>query len=202
MRAPVSPDPSEWPESPPGIDLLAIFFEVARLGKTNAVQALTRVTGGSDHPFMMERDIEKAILKLEEEVPSQYILSFPQRQNATGAPHQTDDRRQTMAILYSLAAYLLAQGSDAPFTEAIAGRNIHAWEDDQVVINARTFPNKSLKANGFCRNSTFVAGPRVIDPDINMILVSGRTHEIRAAKSRPSASGNPRSVIINSIGSS
>jgi VWFA-related protein len=83
----VSPDPSDWPDSPPGVDFLAIFSEIARLGKTNAVQALTRVTGGADYPFMTERDIGKAILKLGEEVHSQYILSFPQRQNATGA-HQ------------------------------------------------------------------------------------------------------------------
>jgi hypothetical protein len=38
-------DPSE-PSPPPGVDFLAIFAEAARLGKTNAIQALTRITGG------------------------------------------------------------------------------------------------------------------------------------------------------------
>jgi VWFA-related protein len=79
-----SPDPSDWPDSPPGVDILAILAELGRLGKTNAIEALTRVTGGSDYPFLNERDIEKAIKKLGEEVHGQYILSFPQRENSTG----------------------------------------------------------------------------------------------------------------------
>jgi len=85
----VSPDPSDWPDSPPGVDILAILAEVGRLGKTNAIEALTRVTGGSDYMFLNERDIEDAIKKLGEEVHSQYILSFPQRENSTGI-HEID----------------------------------------------------------------------------------------------------------------
>jgi VWFA-related protein len=82
--------PSERPDSPPaGVDLLAIFAELARLGQTNAVQALAEATGGSDYPFVKERGIESAIEKLGVEVHSQYILSFPQRENATGL-HQID----------------------------------------------------------------------------------------------------------------
>ena len=83
-RPVASPDPSDWPDSPPGVDILAILAELGRLGKTNAIEALTRVTGGSDYPFLNERDIEKAIKKLGEEVHGQYILSFPQRENSTG----------------------------------------------------------------------------------------------------------------------
>lgn len=82
--SPISGDPSDWPESPPGVDFLAIFNELARLGKTNAIQALTRATGGSDYPFTKERGIEKAIEKLGLGVHSQYVLSFPQRQSGTG----------------------------------------------------------------------------------------------------------------------
>jgi VWFA-related protein len=80
----LSADPSDWPDSPPGVDFLAIISEVARLGKTNAVKALARVSGGADYPFVREQAIEKAIEKLGVEVHNQYILSFPQRENGAG----------------------------------------------------------------------------------------------------------------------
>jgi VWFA-related protein len=80
----ISGDPSDWPDSPPGVDFLAIFSEVARLGKTNATQALTRATGGADYRFVKDRGIEEAIEKLGREIHSQYLLSFPQRQGRTG----------------------------------------------------------------------------------------------------------------------
>jgi len=63
-----------------------VIIELARLGKTNVIQALTTATGGSDYPFLKERGIENAIEKLGAEVHSQYILSFPQRDNTPG-PH-------------------------------------------------------------------------------------------------------------------
>lgn len=85
----ISGDPADWPDSPPGVDFLAIFSEVARLGKTNTIQALTRVTGGTGYRFMKDRGIEEAIEKLGVEIHSQYILSFPQRQNGTGI-HQIE----------------------------------------------------------------------------------------------------------------
>jgi VWFA-related protein len=85
----ISGDPADWPDSPPGVDFLAIFSEVARLGKTNTIQALTRVTGGTDYRFMKDRGIEEAIEKLGLEIHSQYILSFPQRQNGAGI-HQIE----------------------------------------------------------------------------------------------------------------
>ncbi|MGD1069366.1 MAG: VWA domain-containing protein [Bryobacteraceae bacterium] len=64
------PPPSE-------ANYLSVFTELARLGKTNDLQALTQATGGSDYPFLKERAIEKAIEKLGVDVHSQYILSFP-----------------------------------------------------------------------------------------------------------------------------
>jgi VWFA-related protein len=83
-------DPSPRPDSAPaGLDLLAIFAELPRLGQINMVQALTEATGGSDYPFVKERGVEAAIEKLGVEVHSQYILSFPRQQNATGL-HQID----------------------------------------------------------------------------------------------------------------
>ena len=66
----------EGPDAPPTIGILGILTELARLGKTNAVEALTQATGGSDYPFLKERGIENAIEKLGAEVHSQYILSF------------------------------------------------------------------------------------------------------------------------------
>jgi|GEM_PF-5031700 len=67
------------PEGPPTTNILGIFTELARLGKTNAIQALTQATGGSDYPFLKARGIEKAIEKPGVEVHSQYILNFAQR---------------------------------------------------------------------------------------------------------------------------
>jgi VWFA-related protein len=77
-------DPTDGPPEPPGIDFIAIFAELARVGKTNAVQALAQASGGADYPFLKERGIENAIEKLGAEVHSQYILSFPQRQDTEG----------------------------------------------------------------------------------------------------------------------
>jgi VWFA-related protein len=68
---------------------LTIFTELARLGKTNAIHALTTATGGSDFPFLKERGIENAIEKLGVEVHSQYVLSFSVPPDATGS-HKID----------------------------------------------------------------------------------------------------------------
>ena len=64
------PPPSET-------NYLKVFTELARLGKTDDLRALTQATGGSDYPFLKERAVEKAIEKLGVEVHSQYVLSFP-----------------------------------------------------------------------------------------------------------------------------
>jgi VWFA-related protein len=68
---------------------LSVFNELARLGKTNDLQALTQATGGSNYPFLKERAIEKAVEKLGVEVHSQYILSFPPNLEHRGM-HQID----------------------------------------------------------------------------------------------------------------
>ena len=85
---PDSDDPEDPPNPPPTVDFIAILSELGRLGKTNAVQALTHVTGGSDYPFAGERGIEDAIEKLGLEVHSQYILSFPQPKIAGPGLHR------------------------------------------------------------------------------------------------------------------
>jgi VWFA-related protein len=84
-----SPPITATDPSAAGLDLVAIFAELPRLGQINMVQALTKATGGSDYPFVRERGVEMAIEKLGVEVHSQYILSFPRHQNATGL-HQID----------------------------------------------------------------------------------------------------------------
>jgi VWFA-related protein len=68
---------TDGPDGPPTANILGIFTELARLGKTNAVQTLTQATGGSDYPFVKERGLENSIEKLGAEIHSQYILSFP-----------------------------------------------------------------------------------------------------------------------------
>lgn len=87
---PPDPDPSIPPEPYGNGDVagfvVQVIGELARLGKTNVIQALTTATGGSDFPFFKERGIENAIEKLGAEVHSQYMLSFPQRDNTPG-PH-------------------------------------------------------------------------------------------------------------------
>src|SRR5207237_4449054 len=57
-------------------NFMAVFTEMARLGKTNDVRALAEATGGSDYPFTRERSLENAIERLGVEIHSQYILSF------------------------------------------------------------------------------------------------------------------------------
>ena len=79
--------PEDFPEKP---DLDQMFFtELARIGATNHVKALAQATGGSDYPFARQRGIEIAIGQLGAEIHSQYILSFPQRQNTPGM-HQIE----------------------------------------------------------------------------------------------------------------
>jgi VWFA-related protein len=66
-------------------DLDEMFYaQLFRLATTNQVRALALASGGLDYPFLRERGIEKVIEELGVEVHSQYILSFPQRENAPG----------------------------------------------------------------------------------------------------------------------
>ncbi len=74
----------EGPDGPPTANGGAILSELARFGKTNAVEALTKATGGSDFPFATEKGAENSIEKLGVEIRSQYILNFPLPADATG----------------------------------------------------------------------------------------------------------------------
>jgi VWFA-related protein len=73
---------ADFPEKP---ELDEMFYaQLFRFATTNQMRALAVATGGSDYPFLRERGIEKVIEELGVDVHSQYILSFPQRENAPG----------------------------------------------------------------------------------------------------------------------
>jgi VWFA-related protein len=74
---------------PSGPNYLAVFSEMARVGKANHAIALTQATGGAHYPFLRERGVEKAIESLGVDVHAQYILSFPQPAGAEGM-HRID----------------------------------------------------------------------------------------------------------------
>jgi VWFA-related protein len=72
------------PEDAPSTDgggLLAVFVELARLGKTNTAEAMARFTGGRRISFLTQRGLEADISRLGEELHSQYVLSFAPTQS-------------------------------------------------------------------------------------------------------------------------
>jgi VWFA-related protein len=76
---------SKSEEFPDQSELNAMFFaQLARLGATNHTKALAAATGGADYPFLRERGVEDAIVKLGEELHTQYLLSFVQHEPGEG----------------------------------------------------------------------------------------------------------------------
>ncbi|HLJ16829.1 MAG TPA: VWA domain-containing protein [Bryobacteraceae bacterium] len=67
---------SDLPPPPPDTNLLKIFTELGRLGKTNAAEALAHGTGGARLSFTTLHGLEQVIEHLGEEIHSQYLLSF------------------------------------------------------------------------------------------------------------------------------
>jgi len=110
---PTAVDPLDGPEPPSTIDFLAMIAEIGRLGKTNAVRALTRATGGSDYSFTREHGLENVIERVGVEVHSHYVLSFPQPGNAAGV-HRIDVLlpRHSNLIIRARRTYW-ADGGDA-----------------------------------------------------------------------------------------
>ena len=88
QATPWTANPDDLPP-PSGANYLAIFTEMARLGKTNHAIALSQATGGTNYPFLRERGVEKAIENLGVDVHAQYILSFPQTPGSEGM-HRID----------------------------------------------------------------------------------------------------------------
>jgi VWFA-related protein len=68
------------PSSP---NFVAVFTELARIGKANDVNALTAATGGAQYSFARQRALEHAFETLGADVHSQYLLAF---RSAPGKP--------------------------------------------------------------------------------------------------------------------
>jgi VWFA-related protein len=76
-----------WPKNPPPeqqVDVLGGIGELARLGKTNTTEALTKSTGGTTFPFTRQKALEGAIEKLGAELHTQYVVSFAPEASAPG----------------------------------------------------------------------------------------------------------------------
>jgi len=69
------PDPYIPPKDQ-RVDVLGIFTELGRLGKTNTVESLTMGTGGAAFPFAKLKGLEEALEKLGQDLHTQYQLSF------------------------------------------------------------------------------------------------------------------------------
>jgi VWFA-related protein len=59
-----------------GMDLLAVFTEIGRMGTLNAGEALAKYTGGEKVSFTKLAGLERVIAKVGEDLHSQYLLSF------------------------------------------------------------------------------------------------------------------------------
>jgi VWFA-related protein len=76
-----------WPKIPPPeqqVDVLGGIGELARLGKTNTTEALTKNTGGATFPFTRQKALEEAIEKLGAELHTQYVVSFAPEASVPG----------------------------------------------------------------------------------------------------------------------
>ncbi len=73
--------PGEASSGGGGFSLLAVFREIAQLGKENAAEALVRYTGGRRLGFVKQDALERAISSIGEELHGQYVLSFTPEAN-------------------------------------------------------------------------------------------------------------------------
>jgi VWFA-related protein len=64
-----------------GIDLLAVFTEIARMGAQNGGDALAKYTGGAKVSFTKLAGLERVTAKVGEDLHSQYLLSFQAADN-------------------------------------------------------------------------------------------------------------------------
>lgn len=63
-------------KDPGGMNLVGGLGELARLGKTNAAEALARATGGERMSFARLKRLEDMVQRVGEDLHSQYLLSF------------------------------------------------------------------------------------------------------------------------------
>ena len=80
--------PNQWnPKIPPPeqrIDILGGIREIKHMGQPNAVEALTKATGGAAFSFTRRKGLETAVRKFGEDLHSQYVLTFVPDQPTPG----------------------------------------------------------------------------------------------------------------------
>jgi len=82
-----SPPSGVRPQIPPAssqVDILGGIGEIGRMGKRNTAAELTAATGGITFSFARLKGLETAIVKLGDELHSQYVLSFPPDSSEAG----------------------------------------------------------------------------------------------------------------------
>lgn len=88
--SPFTTKPQDLPTPPGDTNLLAIFTELGRLGKTNAAEALARGTGGEHLSFLTLKSLERLVSHVGEELHSQYLLSFTPESSSTSEYHRIE----------------------------------------------------------------------------------------------------------------
>ena len=110
---PFTARPEDYHPGGTGLDLIALFREVGRLGKENCTEALVRYTGGRRLSFLKQARLETVIAAIGEELHSQYTLSFTPSSPIDHAYHEIQVRvaARPAAIVRTRPGYW---HSDAP----------------------------------------------------------------------------------------
>ena len=70
-----------------GLNLLAVFSEIGRIGAKSGADALAKFTGGEQLSFAKLTGLEKVVAKVGEDLHSQYLLSFQADGKGEGKYH-------------------------------------------------------------------------------------------------------------------
>jgi len=65
-----------------------IFKAVRDIFVDNPVEVFTKWTGGTEHPFITQADLERAVRRIGEELHSQYIISYTPNNREEGGFHE------------------------------------------------------------------------------------------------------------------
>lgn len=65
-----------------------IFKAVRDIFVDNPVEVFTKWTGGTEHPFITQNDLERAVRRIGEELHSQYIISYTPNNREEGGFHE------------------------------------------------------------------------------------------------------------------
>lgn len=75
-------------DSGSGLNLLAIFSEIGRMGDKNSADAFAKYTGGERLSFTKLAGLEKVITKVGDDLHTQYLLSFSPQESSAPVYHQ------------------------------------------------------------------------------------------------------------------